>query len=363
MLAALPLELALHRPDGEAPLRCAGARCDESDLGAAMFIELDGGCRLSLRANASPAPWLLRRAVSIGIVAADGTLRHLWGPAVRLTRITPGALLPRLLQPDEGGPAGGLARSLLVCECAGRVEERAVVTLLPLETEARRASARLLIVEDCSAEGASVALGEAAACVDVAGARHRLRNHLQGLASAVRLQQADETDDTARRALDRVLTRLHGLHRAHSVLEDDGDDAGATVEFSAVARRLAESLTAIYPARVRLSLDLQAAPLARGDARMLAQALAELIGNALTHAFAGRGEGRLWLSVAADNEGVRMSVRDDGDGWAGDGAAPLARLGLTLVRRMVGDRGGAFALTRDGGVTATVWLPSERPRG
>lgn len=361
-LAALPVEIALRCPDGivrfphEHPWK-------EQDLGAPLFIELDDGCRLSVRAVAAAAPWWQRRAVSILIVGADGSLRHLWGPAVRLTTTTPEALLPRLLRADAGEPAAGPGRSMLLCERLERYEERAVATLLSLRPSDLPNPARLLIVDDRSSDGGAEVTTSPGVSLDLEGARHRLRNHIQGLLSAVRMQKADETHAAAQGALDRVLTRLQGLHRAHAILDDDGDDAHAIVEFSAVARRLTEAQAAIYPARVELSLDLSPISLPRGVVQALARVLAELVNNALTHAFAARGEGRLWLSTRADAEGWTMTVRDDGVGWTGDDAEPPARLGLTLVRRMVGDLDGSLSLSRAAGVTATVRIPRGRARG
>ncbi|MFO0624054.1 MAG: sensor histidine kinase [Polyangiales bacterium] len=352
VLASLPLEIALHD--------LCGTVFRHGDAGAApadpFVVEIEVGLRLSIRAPSPSGPQGARRAVSVFLIRDAGALRHLWGPPIRLSLIQPASFIPVLAAQDPG-----TAGAALVGERAGRHEERALLALLPLPPTASSGARGLLLVE----AHATLAPDPAAAGpadLDVAGARHRLRNHLQALLGAVRLQRAGESDDAARHALDRVLVRLDAVHRVHSILDDDRVDAGA-VAFATVARALVEAQTAIFPGRVTLAADLAPVTLPRNEALLLARVLAELVGNALLHAFGARGEGRLWISFHAAGEAWIMTVRDDGSGWRGAGGDPEARLGLTLVRRMVDDLRGTFTLTQDQGVTATVRVPTGALRG
>lgn len=353
VLDELPMELAHLCPGGVTLFRYGCVRCDEDSLGASMFVELSDGCRLSIRGLARPFASPHRaREVAVFIVSAGGPVRHLWGPPVRLAMITPASLLPWLRRASQEGAA---PRAMLLSEVAGRHEERVVATILPLCPETPTGE-QLLIVEDRSEGRLTPAIPACDAGRDLALSRHRLRNHVTSLLGAIRLQRSEETDAGARRSLERVLGRVQALHRVHDVLDDDGDEHTPT-DLGAKVRALVEAQVALYPVRVHLAMQLPTVVVPRRDARVMVQVLAELVCNALTHGFAGRGDGSLRVVLRTGEEGVGMTVHDDGQGWHGD--APEARLGLSLVRRVLRDRGGALTLTRAEGVTARVTLPWE----
>ncbi len=130
VLDELPMELMHRCSDGAVLFRYGCVGCDEDALGAAMFVELSDGCRLSIRGLARPMEWVRRtRDVSVFIVSVDGPLRHLWGPPVRLAMITPASLLPWLRRTSGVGAA---PRAMLLSEVAGHHQERVVATILPL---------------------------------------------------------------------------------------------------------------------------------------------------------------------------------------------------------------------------------------
>lgn len=357
VLGELPLELAHRCPDGAVLFRHGCVGYDDDAMGAPMFFELSDGCRLSIRGLARPRPSAPRtREVAVFVVSTEGTLRLLWGPPVRLAMITPASLLPRLRRASTEAPA---PRALLLSEVAGRHQERVVATILPL-CPATPAGEQLLIVEDRSEEGPSPVIPGCVAGRDLALSRHRLRNHIASLLGAIRLQRAEEADESARRSLDRVLGRVQALHRVHAVLDDDGAE-GTPTELSAKVRVLVEAQVPLYPVRVHLAMQLATIEAPRCDARVVVQVLAELVCNALTHGFSGRGEGSLRVTLERDQEGVAMVVQDDGQGWRGE--APEERLGLSLVRRILRERGGALTMTRADGVSARVTLPRSHHHG
>lgn len=122
-------------------------------------------------------------------------------------------------------------------------------------------------------------------------------------------------------------------------------------------------------------------PLLRFDREKMRRVVVNLVENAL-HAVSGRVEQggddeyhpRVRLVTAADGEGVRMVVADNGGGMDGATAErafePLfttrARgtgLGLAIVRKVVEEHGGIVTLASElhRGTEVAVWLPREPP--
>jgi nitrogen fixation/metabolism regulation signal transduction histidine kinase len=122
-------------------------------------------------------------------------------------------------------------------------------------------------------------------------------------------------------------------------------------------------------------------PLLRFDREKMRRVVVNLVENAL-HAVSGRAEQgrddeyhpRVRLVTAADGEGVRMVVADNGGGMDGATAErafePLfttrARgtgLGLAIVRKVVEEHGGIVTLASElqRGTEVGVWLPREPP--
>jgi signal transduction histidine kinase len=115
-------------------------------------------------------------------------------------------------------------------------------------------------------------------------------------------------------------------------------------------------------------------PEVRVDPERIGQVLANLLDNALRHTPAG---GRVTVALDTDPDGVRMSVRDTGEGIPADHLprvferfyrADTARdrghggsgIGLAIVRALVRAHGGRVAAHSDGpgaGTTITVTLP------
>ncbi len=92
-----------------------------------------------------------------------------------------------------------------------------------------------------------------------------------------------------------------------------------------------------------------------GDRQLLAQALANLLDNALKYAPAGRIEVR--LSAAADH--VTLEVRDDGSGPGPMKAARGSGLGLPIARAIAQLHGGSLELAQEnGGFSARLILRS-----
>ena len=131
-------------------------------------------------------------------------------------------------------------------------------------------------------------------------------------------------------------------------------------------------LRAVEPDRP-VTLEAGSPVVVAGDERRLRQVLANLLGNARLHTPAGTP---VHVTVAADDEGARLVVADEGSGidaahrpriferfYRADRsrsrASGGAGLGLSIVSGVVAAHGGRLEVDSpaEGGTRFTVWLP------
>jgi two-component sensor histidine kinase len=92
-------------------------------------------------------------------------------------------------------------------------------------------------------------------------------------------------------------------------------------------------------------------------ATSLALVVNELLQNVLEHAFVGRSQGRVVVSLARGEGELTVTVHDDGVGLAG---SPSRQLGLEIVEALVcEDLRGSWSLGGERGTTARITIPLE----
>jgi len=164
---------------------------------------------------------------------------------------------------------------------------------------------------------------------------HRVKNNLQVISSLVSLQADGSQDETVREVLRDVTYRVRSMALVHEKLYQSADLA--RVDFAEYARSLLSYLWrahGVAAAAVRLTLDLEPVLLPIDTAIPCGLILNELAGNALKHAFRGRSEGEVAVSLhhCADDI-IRLRVADNGVGLpAGLDWRQAPSLGLRLVQ-------------------------------
>ena len=125
---------------------------------------------------------------------------------------------------------------------------------------------------------------------------------------------------------------------------------------------------------LRLTMTARRSPTITADPHRLAQALGNLLNNALRHTSPG---GTVTLSAATDNSTVEIAVADDGEGFTAEDRSRLferffradssrtredsgSGIGLTISRALIDAHGGTMTAVSDGpgrGATFTITLP------
>ncbi|MCS7287318.1 MAG: GAF domain-containing protein [Anaerolineae bacterium] len=188
---------------------------------------------------------------------------------------------------------------------------------------------------------------------------HRIKNNLQTVAMLLRMQMAEEENKSAHRSFQEAINRILSIAAVHDILSSQGFHQ---VDILA----LLEKLGSILAENMRvpgkeITLKVQGQPLflpAR-PATALALAVNELLQNALEHAFIGKAQGTISVTVGQIGDRFSVEVVDDGVGFK----EPESRqtLGLQIVRTLVEeDLKGSFEINRgnDGrGTRALIEAP------
>jgi two-component sensor histidine kinase len=188
---------------------------------------------------------------------------------------------------------------------------------------------------------------------------HRVKNNLQTIASLLRLQSRRLSSQEAKDALQESVLRISSIALVHETLSEDPADVS---EFGEVVRRISHMVAEglLLPGS-ELSIDVvgETGPIPADVATPLAVTVAELIQNAIEHAFPDGRAGKIRIELSRDQDRVVVAVQDDGVGIA-EKSDKGSRLGLQIVRSLIEELGGAFTIVADGGTRAEARVPASR---
>ncbi len=194
---------------------------------------------------------------------------------------------------------------------------------------------------------------------------HRVKNNLQTVAALLRLQARRSSEQSVRYALSESVRRVSSIALVHETLSTAPDDR---VDLDAIVDRLvpmfSDVAAAESPARIQRhgSFGVLAAELATP----LVMVLAEVVQNAIQHAYPGGGDGEtVVVDVQRSARELTVTVLDDGQGLPpGFSLERTSGLGLQIVRTLVdAELGGSIGMHRrgdPGGTEVTIRVPLRR---
>jgi two-component sensor histidine kinase len=169
---------------------------------------------------------------------------------------------------------------------------------------------------------------------------HRVANSLQLVSAFVHLQASAVADHAARSALQDTQRRIEAIGQVHRRLytSDDVQAVDMAAYLDSLVRELAESWSGAVGARLRLTAE--PVRLDTDRAVSLGVIVNELITNACKYAYAPGEEGEVRIMLAKDGEeGLRLTVEDDGRGWTPGDAVQGTGLGARVIRAMADSLG------------------------
>ncbi len=184
---------------------------------------------------------------------------------------------------------------------------------------------------------------------------HRIKNNLQNVAMLLRLQMSAERPISAREVLNESINRILSIAAVHEVLSHRGF---RLVDVKEVLVRVGQAVVQNMrrpDLEIHFSVEGDDAALPSQAATSLALVVNELIQNALEHAFVGRSQGQISISLQRSGKDLVVEVRDNGVGLTG---SLSSNLGLEIVETLVReDLHGDWALSGDNGTIARMTLP------
>jgi two-component system, sensor histidine kinase PdtaS len=218
---------------------------------------------------------------------------------------------------------------------------------------------------------------------------HRVKNNLQTISSLLNLQARRTGDRAARVALLESVRRVRSIALVHEILSRDPSDQVPFSEIVASLVQMAED-SVVSAQSIQIAVHGDLGEVAADVATPLAVAVAELLQNAVEHAFdadaAGEEDGAAGLESSGGAAGdapvghvdltmshadshLCIEVRDDGLGLPeGFDMEGTTSLGLSIVRDLVVSQlEGTLSMvsvpvTEGGGTRAAISVPVEAPR-
>jgi two-component sensor histidine kinase len=170
---------------------------------------------------------------------------------------------------------------------------------------------------------------------------HRVKNNLQTISSLLRLQARRSDQEETRIALGEAERRVRSIAVVHEVLSRE---PGEEVAFDEIVRSLVllveDTVLALHPVEIIVNGDL--GTMSTDIATPLAVALAELLTNAVEHAFIDFGGahndhvGVVTLNLHQEDGNAIAEIRDNGRGLGEDFSLDVpTSLGLSIVRDII----------------------------
>jgi|GEM_PF-1944237 len=186
---------------------------------------------------------------------------------------------------------------------------------------------------------------------------HRVKNNMQVISSLLQLQSHYLRDEADVEIFRECQTRIHAMSLVHDRLYRS--ENFATIDFGEHLGELTQLLARGQyrdERPVRLIVQAQSIAIDLDLAIPLGLIATEAITNAYKHAFAGKTDGELTVSLArvSDHE-LELTVRDNGIGLPENLEVAQARsLGLRLLRTLAGQIRGKLTVETDNGTRVSL---------
>ena len=191
---------------------------------------------------------------------------------------------------------------------------------------------------------------------------HRVKNNLQTIASLLRIQARRTDSPETKLALKESINRILSISVVHEFLSQQDQDL---IDVQIVGRNIFELIikNMLDPAiQITTKFYGNTIILPSEQANSIALVINELTQNAVEHAFIGREQGFISLSIYITPKSYCIEIQDDGTGLPQNFCLEqTGSLGLQIVKTLVeSDLGGKFSLMNNLGTLARIVIPKNK---
>jgi len=184
---------------------------------------------------------------------------------------------------------------------------------------------------------------------------HRVKNNLQVVSSLLSMQARKVSDGETKDALNSSKTRVQSMSILHQNLYQ-GDDL-KDVDVSSYLDKLIANISDTYHVDEKIKVSIEVDPIALDVDTLVPLGLMtnELVCNAVKHAFKGRENGMLSISLKDHEDTIVLAVKDDGVGIEGK-ELPMKQgsLGARLIKSFADRLDGVIEIDNEGGTAIMI---------
>lgn len=188
---------------------------------------------------------------------------------------------------------------------------------------------------------------------------HRVKNNLQIISSLLQMEARSVTDPVARKSFEECQGRVQAMALIHERLYRTGDLSRIDLHahFESLAGQIIRSFGRV-PGSVLAEVEVSVGPVGIETAVPCGLIVAELVTNAMKHAFPGAQRGRLEIRLRPAERHWELLVSDNGVGPAEAGEAKADSLGLKLIQALARQLRGEVLVETSRGMEVKVRFPA-----
>lgn len=182
---------------------------------------------------------------------------------------------------------------------------------------------------------------------------HRVKNNLQIISSILNIQSRKLEDANAKKAVSEGRSRIKSMSLIHEKLY--GSDQFSEISMKEYIQELSAYLFKTHKPgdNIKHRIEVEDIKLDIDKAIPLGLILNELISNSLKHAFEGKTEGELCISLTADQEAFTLQVADSGKGLPAN-FEEIKNMGMRLVNSLTEQIEGQLTVENSNGANFTI---------
>lgn len=185
--------------------------------------------------------------------------------------------------------------------------------------------------------------------------RHRIGNHLQLVASFLRVQARSSPSEQSRHVLELAESRVMAIGNIQRMLSRSAPSQmiNAKAFMTAIVGEVRSTLP--DPEKVEITVCADPVPLPSTKAIALGALLLELINNSVKHAFPDDIKGTLGVSFTASNDKYIVEVKDDGIGMDQGTRGGFGRQNVADIARLMSGSITCQPASQSNARPGTIW--------